>query len=71
MSAEIRNDDIYREVMASGFGSLQCLGAEVYGLRGPQNIKLAPALAEERTRGLHPRVRMGDGMRPPAPLGMS
>ena len=53
------NDDIYHEVVSSGLGFLLCLGAEVYGRWGQQSIDLVPALARERSRGLHPRIRRG------------
>ena len=33
--------------------------AEVYGRWGQQCIDLVPALARERSRGLHPRIRRG------------
>ena len=43
----------------SGLGSLQCLGAEVYGKWGAQCVRFIPALPRERARGLHPRIRRG------------
>ena len=46
----------------SGLGALFCLGAEVFGRWGQQCIDLVPALARERTRGLHPRVRRGTAL---------
>merc|ERR1711966_418032 len=49
----------YREVLDSGLGSLQCLGAEVYGKWGHQYVRLVPALAREYTATLHPRIRRG------------
>ena len=57
--AEEDNDQTYSEVISSGLGSLQCLGAEVFGRWAPHCVKLVPALARERTRGLHARVRKG------------
>ena len=57
--AEVDNDYTYNEVVSSGLGSLQCLGAEGYGRWGPQCVRLVPALARERARGLHPRLRRG------------
>ena len=44
---------------SSGLGSLQCLGAEVFGRWGEQCVALVPALAFERTRDLHERIRAG------------
>ena len=57
--AEAENNDTYREVRESGLGSLQCLGCEVYGRWSAQSVAMVPALARERTRGLHPRIRRG------------
>eukprot|EP00959_Pyramimonas_sp_CCMP1952_P473746 9502262-Pyramimonas_sp.AAC.1 len=57
--AQQENDSTYAEVISSGLGSLQCLGAEVYGRWGEQSISLVPTLAQERTRDLHARVRRG------------
>ena len=57
--AEEDNNDTYREVISSGLGSLQCLGCEVFGRWGAQCVQLVPALARERCRGLHPRIRRG------------
>ena len=57
--AQADNDETYRVVIDSGLGSLQCLGCEVFGRWSEQCIELVPALARERTRGLHPRVRRG------------
>ena len=60
--AQADNDAIYREVIASGLGSLLCLGCEVYGRWSAQSVKLVPALAREYCRGLHPRVRRGTAL---------
>ena len=57
--AEAENNDTYREVTESGLGSLQCLGCEVYGRWSAQSVVIVPALARERTRGVHPRLRRG------------
>ena len=57
--AQEDNDDIYHEVRASGLGALRCLGCEVYGRWGQQCVELVPALARERCRGVHPRLRRG------------
>ena len=57
--ARTDNDSDYREVRETGLGALYCLGAEVFGRWGHQSVELVPALARERTRGLHPRVRRG------------
>jgi len=57
--AEHDNDNIYYDVVASGLGTLLCLGCEVFGRWGWQSIDLVPKLARERTRGLHVRVRRG------------
>ena len=55
--AQTDNDNTYNVVITTGLGSLQCLGAEVYGRWGQQSIDLVPKLARERTRGLHPNIR--------------
>ena len=57
--AQIENDETYSEVMDSGLGSLQCLGCEVFGRWSRQSVQLVPALARERARGMHPRIRRG------------
>ena len=57
--AERENNATYPEVVSSGLGSLQCLGAEVYGRLGKQAAELLPALARERTRGANARIRKG------------
>ena len=57
--ARAENDAIYHEVISSGLGILQCLGAEVFGRWGQQAVDLIPALARERSRGLHPHIRRG------------
>ncbi len=57
--AEESNNDTYREVISSGLGSLQCLGCEVYGRWSSHSVRLVPALARERSRLLHPRIRRG------------
>ena len=56
-SAQRSYDDTYPEVVRSGLGALYCLGAEVFGRCSEQPIQLVPALARERTRGVHPRHR--------------
>ena len=61
-AARSDNDATYRVVEQSGLGALFCLGAEVFGRWGQQCIDLVPALARERTRGLHPRVRRGTAL---------
>ena len=43
-------------------GALYCLSAEAYGRWGEQAISPVPALAHERTRTLHPRLRRGTAM---------
>ena len=53
------NESTYPEVRRSGLGMLYCLGAEVFGRWGAQAIELVPALARERVRGVHPRIRRG------------
>ena len=57
--AQRDNDSTYRDVITSGLGGLLCLGCEVFRHWGPQCVKLVPALARERSRGLHPRIRRG------------
>ena len=54
-----RNNNDYHEVVSSGLGALYSLGVEVYGRWSAQCIELVPALARERARGSHPRVRKG------------
>ena len=44
-------------VNTSGLGALYSLGAEVYGRLSQQSVELLPALARERSRGMHPRLR--------------
>ena len=46
----------------SGLGELLCLGCEVFGRWGPQCVTIIPALAREKSRGLHPRIRRGVAM---------
>ena len=53
------NDRNYAEVDQSGLGVLYCLGAEVFGRWGAQCVQLVPALAKERARGVHVRLRRG------------
>ena len=57
--AQQENDDTYHAVVVSGLGSLLCLGSEVFGRWSSQCVNMVPALARERSRGLHPRVRRG------------
>ena len=61
-AAQRENDGNYSEVTQSGLGALFCLGAEVFGRWSCQSIDLVPALAKERTRGLHPRLRRGTAL---------
>ena len=56
------NLDTYRPVVDSGLGSLYCLGCEVYGRWGDPCIFLVDALARQRTRFLHPRLRRGTAL---------
>ena len=56
---ETRNNSTYQEVTDSGLGALLCLGAEVYGRWGRQNVDLVPRLAMARAAGMHPRIRRG------------
>ena len=56
-AAERDNNDTYHEVRTSGLGILLCLGAETYGIWGSEALWLVPALACERARHLHPRIR--------------
>ena len=56
-AATVANNNTYREVVDSGLGALFCLGAEVFGRLSSQAVDLLPALARERSRGLHPRLR--------------
>ena len=58
-AAQRENDATYSEVTRSGLGALFCLGSEVFGRWGSQSVDLVPALARERVRGLHVRVRRG------------
>jgi len=58
-AAERENNATYHEVLDTGLGSLECLGAEVFGRWGHQCISLVPGLARERTRDLHQRIRRG------------
>ena len=53
---------MYAVVTASGLGSLQCLGCEVFGRWSRQCVELVPALARERARGMHPRIRRGTAL---------
>ena len=55
--ATAENDVTYSVVNTSGLGALYSLGAEVYGRLSEQSVELLPALARERSRGLHPRLR--------------
>ena len=49
----------YREVAESGLGSLLCLGCEVFGRWSDDVVRVVPAMAAERARGLPPLVRQG------------
>ena len=60
--AETENNNTYREVITSGLGSLQSLGAEVYGRWGNQAVKLVPALATARAKNDHQRVQRGHAL---------
>ena len=57
--AQNDNNNIYADVVSSGLGALQCLGAEVYGRWSDQCLSLVPALARERCRFLPARIRKG------------
>ena len=57
--AERDNNTTYHEVLESGLGSLQCLGAEVFGRWGVQSARLVSELARERCRGLNGRIKRG------------
>ena len=57
--AEEENNATYNEVVESGLGEMLRLGCEVYGRWSHQSVKLVPALARERARGIHPRLRKG------------
>ena len=49
----------YREVVESGLGSLLCLGCEVFGRWADDIVRIMPAMAAEKARGLPPLVRRG------------
>ena len=49
----------YREVVESGLGSLLCLGCEVFGRWADDVVRIVPAMAAEKARGLPPLVRRG------------
>ncbi len=49
----------YREVAESGLGSLLRLGCEVFGRWSDDVVRVVPAMAAERARGLPPLVRQG------------
>ena len=49
----------YREVVESGLGSLLCLGCEVFGRWAGDVVRIVPAMAAEKARGLPPLVRRG------------
>ena len=57
--AERENNGTYREVPASGLAVLCCLGVEVYGRWSSDPVRVVPAMAAERARGLPHRVRQG------------
>ena len=48
-----------REVVESGLGSLLCLGCEVFGRWADDVVRIVPAMAAEKARGLPPLVRRG------------
>ena len=58
-TAQADNDVTYDTVTTSGLGQVLCLGCEVYGRWSAQCVSLVPALARERGRGHHPRIRRG------------
>ena len=60
--ATAENNITYQEVYNSGLGALYCLGAEVFGRWSTQAVQLLPALARERCRGLHPRLRRSSAL---------
>ena len=53
------NEDNYRPVVDSGIASLKCLGCEVFGRWSADCVQMVPAMALQRTKGLHVRVRRG------------
>ena len=57
--AEQDNDDNYRPVLDSGIAALKCLGCEVFGRWSSDCASLVPAMAIQRTKALHIRVRRG------------
>ena len=57
--AEQDNEADYRPVADSGVAALKCLGCEVFGRWSAHCVQLVPAMALQRTRGLHVRVRRG------------
>ena len=60
--AERENNETHAEVSESGLGSLQCLGCEDFGCWSRQSVELVPALARERARGMHLRIRRGTAL---------
>ena len=61
-AARAENDTTYAEVTSSGLGALYCLGAEVLGRWGEQCVQLVPALARERSRGVHVSLCRGTAL---------
>jgi len=57
--AERDNNDDYHEVPESGLGSLLCLGCEVFGRWSGDPVRVVPAMAAAKARGLPPLVRRG------------
>lgn len=57
--ADVDHNRTYEEVISSGLRDLLCLGREVLGRWSLQSAQMLPELAQERSRGLHPRIRWG------------
>ena len=57
--AERDNNSNYHEVLESGLGQLLCLGCEVFGRWSAEAMRIVPAMASEKSRGLPPSVRDG------------
>ena len=49
----------YRDFVESGLGSLLCLGCEVFGQWVDDVVRIMPAMADEKARGMPPLVRLG------------
>ena len=57
--SENRNAGTYRAVTESGLGVVLCLGVEVFGRWSADCVRVVPAMAYERARGLPPSTRRG------------